>query len=131
MERLHQEVCQSDRLEREQRRVEINANLGSPDEVLLKELDTRRLWTRSIPDPSPAVPHRSSSVTLERLDRVYNLVDDADVGSVNSVKNRTCKRKHVSSEILAKKKEQHRNYSLQLNSSMIECSCKLQEYQIN
>ena len=47
---------ESERFEREQRWFKKNANIGRPKEVLLKELDTRRLLTRSIPVPSQQYP---------------------------------------------------------------------------
>ena len=68
------------RLERQQRRFKITANICSPKDVLLNELNTRRLW--------------SSAVPLERLNRVDKLVDgeESNVESLNSVRSRTCKK---------------------------------------
>ena len=37
----------NDKLEREKKRLEINVNIGRPEEYLLNELNTRRLWTRA------------------------------------------------------------------------------------
>ena len=47
------------------------------------------------------VPPRSSSVPLERLDRVEKLMDyeESDVEALNLVSNKNCKRKNISSEL--------------------------------
>ena len=94
-------MSESDRLEIEKRRLEINDNVGRLKEVLLNELNTRRLQTRTIPVSPPVVPPRSSSVPLKRLDRVDKLVNKEafNVKSLNLIRNRTCKKKYVSSEL--------------------------------
>ena len=69
-------------------------NIGRPEGFSSNELNTRRLHTRAIPVPPPAVPPRSSSVPLERLDRVHKLVDEeeSEVELLNLFRNRTCKK---------------------------------------
>ena len=81
------------RLKREQRRLEINVNIGIPKVVFLNELDTRSLLTRSTQFHCQQYPLDLVLPSLERLDRVDKLVDDeeCDVESLNSVRNRTCK----------------------------------------
>ena len=94
-------MVREQRLERKQRRLEINANAGRPKEVLLNELNTRSKQNRSILVSPPSGPPRSSSVPLERLDRVDRLKDDeeSNVEPLNLVRNMTFKKKHVSSEL--------------------------------
>ena len=54
-------------LEREQRRLEINANLGRLKEVLLNKLNARRLQTRAIPVSPTVVSSRSSLVPFREV----------------------------------------------------------------
>ena len=67
-------------LEREQKRLEINVNIGTPEELLSNESNTRRLRTRAIPVSPPVVPPRSISPPLDRVDRLtYNEESDLEV----------------------------------------------------
>ena len=73
----------------EQKWLEIHVNIGRPEEFLSTKWNNRRLWSRTIPVSTPVVPPRSSSVHLERLDRVDRLVDDEepDVESMSLNRN--------------------------------------------
>ena len=76
------------KVEREQKRLETNVNIGRPEEFLSNELNTRRLETRDIPASLPATSLKSGSVPLERLDRVDRSGEDeeSDLELMNSIR---------------------------------------------
>ena len=85
----------------QQKRLEINVNIARHKEYLLNELNTRRLRTRDITVSPPVVPPRSSSVPLNRIDRVDRLADDEEPDSEvgNSIRDRAHAKKHVRTEL--------------------------------
>ena len=64
-------------------------------------LNTKRLRTRTTPVSIPVEPTRSSSVSLERLDRVDRLAGNGEshLEVMNSIENQAPTKKHVSSEV--------------------------------
>ena len=94
-------MSESGRLEREQKRLEINVNIGRPEGLPTNGWNTRRLQTRAIPVTHWEVPPRSSSVALERLDRVDKLVhyEKSSLEVMNLIRNQAYTKKHVSFEL--------------------------------
>ena len=66
-------IPENDRLVREQKRLEINTNIGRLEGFPSNELNTKRLKIRTVQVSTPVILPRSSSVPLEILDR---LADD-------------------------------------------------------
>ena len=93
---------ENERLEREKKKLEIKMNIHRHEGFLSNGLNTRRLrTTRAIPLSHPVVLPISSSVQLERLDRLDNLADneESDLGFMNPAKNQTHMKKHVIFEL--------------------------------
>ena len=67
---------ENDRLEREQKRLEINMNIDRLEGFPSNKSNARRLRTSSIQFSPPVAPLRSSLVPLEKLERVDRLEDD-------------------------------------------------------
>ena len=65
------------------------------------ELNTRRLRTRAIPVSPKVIPHSSSTVLLERVERLDRLADDEESGLefINLTTNWAHMKKHVSCEL--------------------------------
>ena len=94
-------ISGNDRLERKQKRLGINTNIGRPEGFPSNKLNPRRLQTSAIPVSPPVGPPRSTSVPLEILDRLDRLADDeeSNVELMNLIGNQTSTKKDVSSEL--------------------------------
>ena len=78
-------MLESEGLEREKKRLEINVNVSRLKEFLLNELNTKRLRTRAIPVSPPVVHPRSRSVPLDRLGKLAK-DEESDLEVVNSIR---------------------------------------------
>ena len=92
---------ENDKLQREQKMLEINMAIGRPEGFPSNELNTRSQKTRAIPVLTPVIPLRSSTVPLERVDRLDRLANEEefDLELMNLVRNQVQMKKHISLDL--------------------------------